>query len=211
MAATHTETVLAVLRLPSVLPLFLASCVARLPMGAFGLLLVLHTKDLTGSYGQGGVAAGVFTLCVAISTPVLARVGDKHGQWLVLRAGAIIAAAAMTVLALLPSGAPLGVLLAASALAGVAQPPTGACMRALWPVLVDDPARRHAAYALESVILEVVYMFGPVVIVAGIGSWSLEAALLFCAGCELVGNLAFSFHPASRGWRPESERAAGAL
>ena len=41
-----------VLRAPGALSLFLASCVARLPMGALGLLLVLHTQELTG-YGGG--------------------------------------------------------------------------------------------------------------------------------------------------------------
>ena len=30
-----------------------------------------------------------------------------------------------------------------------AQPPVGACMRALWPVLLDSPDRRHAAYSME--------------------------------------------------------------
>jgi MFS family permease len=202
---------LAVLRLPGVLPLFVASCVARLPMGALGLLLVLHTKDLTGSYGRGGVAAGVYALSIGLSSPALARFVDRRGQAAVLRVGGVVTAAAITVLALLPEGAPLGAILAASAVAGIAQPPTGACMRALWPVLVRDPAQRHAAYALESVILEVVYMFGPVVIVAGIGSWSVEAAVLLCGACELVGNFAFSFRGASRGWRPAGDRAADAL
>jgi hypothetical protein len=84
-------------------------------------------------------------------------------------------------------------------------------MRALWPVLVKNPEQRHAAYALESVILEIVYMFGPVVIVAGIASWSVEGALFVCAGCELAGNFAFSFQRASRSWRPAGDRAAGVL
>jgi MFS family permease len=197
--------------MPSVFPLFLASCVARLPMGALGLLLVLDTKDLTGSYGRGGVAAGVFALSLGLSSPALARVVDRRGQTAVLRAGAVLAAAAVVVLALLPSGAPFGAVLAAGAIAGLAQPPIGACMRALWPVLVKDPERRHAAYSLESVLLEVVYMFGPVVIVAGVGSWSIRAALLACAGCELAGNFAFSFHRVSREWRPDGERGHGAL
>src|SRR4051812_8627847 len=72
--SAHTGLVLAVLRVPGALPLFLASCVARLPMGAAGLLLVLHTKDLTGSYGRGGVAAGVFALSAGLSSPTLARI-----------------------------------------------------------------------------------------------------------------------------------------
>jgi hypothetical protein len=84
-------------------------------------------------------------------------------------------------------------------------------MRALWPALVQDPEQRHAAYSLESVILEVVYMFGPVVIVAGIGSWSIKAAILLCALCELVGNLVFSFQPVSRGWRPAGDRSRDVL
>ena len=43
-------------------------------------------------------------------------------------------------------------------------------MRALWPTLLATADRRHAAYALEGVALEVVYICGPVVIVAGVGS-----------------------------------------
>jgi hypothetical protein len=53
-----------------------------------------------------------------------------------------------------------------------------------------------------------------VAIVAGIGSWSITAALLACAAFLLAGDLAFSAHRASRGWRPHPERApnlAGAL
>ena len=39
-------------------------------------------------------------------------------------------------------------------------------------VLAPDADTRHAAYALEGVAIEVVYIGGPVVIVGGIGSWS---------------------------------------
>src|SRR6478672_10588129 len=63
-----------VLRTPGVLSLFVASCVARLPMGAIGLLLVLHTQALTGSYAAGGLAAGAYALALGLSNPVLGRV-----------------------------------------------------------------------------------------------------------------------------------------
>ena len=39
-------------------------------------------------------------------------------------------------------------------------------------------------------------------IVGGIGAWSLNAGLLACAVAVLAGDLLFSLHPASRGWRP---------
>ena len=196
-----------VLRTPGALSLFAASCVARLPMGALGLLLVLHTEQLTGSYAHGGLAAGAYALALGISNPALARVVDRRGQTAVLRAGAPVAAAGLVVVALLPAGAPPAAIVACAIAAGLTQPPIGACMRALWPELLDTPDRRHAAYALEGAALEAVYICGPVAIVAGIGSWSMTAALLACAGFLLAGDLAFSAHPASRGWRPHPERA----
>src|SRR4051794_25552724 len=162
-----------VLRTPGVLPLFLASCVARLPMGALGLLFVLHTQALTGSYARGGIVAGAYTLALGISNPLLARIADRRGQTVVLLGGAPVAAGAIAAAAV----APTGWLVVCAALAGAAQPPVGACMRALWPVLLRDSDARHAAYATEGVLMEVVYICGPLAIVAGIGAWSLTAAL----------------------------------
>jgi MFS family permease len=194
-----------VLRAPGALSLFLASCVARLPMGALGLLLVLHTQQITGSYAKGGLASGAYAIALGISNPALARVVDRSGQTLILRVGAPLAAAAIVVLAILPDGAPLAAIVACAAVAGASQPPVGACMRALWPVLLDTPDRRHAAYSMEGALLEVVYICGPVLIVAGIGSWSTSAAMLACATVLLVGDLAFAAHPISRAWRPHAD------
>jgi MFS family permease len=196
-----------VLRAPGALSLFVASCVARLPMGALGLLLVLHTQELTGSYAKGGLASGAYAIALGISNPALARVVDRRGQTLVLRLGAPLAAGAIVVLATLPDGAPLGAILAAAAVAGAAQPPVGACMRALWPVLLDGPDRRHAAYSMEGALLELVYICGPVVIVAGIGSWSIRIAMAACAAFLLVGDLTFAANRVSRAWRPHPETA----
>jgi MFS family permease len=196
----------AVLRTPRVLSLFVASCVARLPMGALGLLLVLHTQQLTGSYAKGGLASGAYAIALGVSNPALARLVDRRGQTLVLRLGAPLAATAIVILALLPDGAPLGAILAAAAAAGAFQPPVGACMRALWPILLHDPDDRHAAYSLEGALLEIVYICGPLAIVAGIGSWSTAAAMGACAAFLIVGDLSFSAHPVSRAWRPHAER-----
>ena len=108
-------------------------------MGAIGLLLVLHTQALTGSYAAGGLAAGAYALALGLSNPVLGRVADRRGQTLLLRAGAPVAAAAIVAVALLPAGAPQGAIVACAVVAGLAQPPVGACMRALWPTLLPRP------------------------------------------------------------------------
>jgi hypothetical protein len=52
-------------------------------------------------------------------------------------------------------------------------------------------------------------MAGPVLIVGGIGSFSLRAALLFCGVTVLAGNVAFSLRRPSREWRPEHGAAPG--
>src|SRR4051812_50050513 len=90
----YLEPVIGVLRSPGVLPLFLASCVARLPMGALGLLLVLHTHDLTGSYARGGPASGVYLAALGVSGPALARLVDRPGQTPGPCVGGVVGAAA---------------------------------------------------------------------------------------------------------------------
>ena len=180
-------------------------------MGALGLLYVLHTRDLTGSYGKGGLAAGVFAVGSGVTMPVLARVIDKRGQTGVLRIGSVVCAAAMIAFGLAPRDVPFGVVLALGFVSGAAAPPIGACMRGLWSELFEDAKRRHAAYSLEGALLEVVYITGPVAIVAGIGSWSLRAAIVVCGLCVVTGDFAFSMHPCSREWRPHEDRVRGIL
>lgn len=204
----------AVLRLPGVLPVFLSACVARLPMGALSLLAILRVHEITGSFASGGLVAAAYTLALGFSNPALARLVDRTGQTWVLRIGAVVCASAIATFALLPDGAPLGALIACAAIGGAAQPPVGACMRSLWPKLAPTADLRHAAYALEGVTMEIIYICGPVAIVGGIGSWSITAALLACSAAVLIGDLAFSAQRSSREWRPpeHAERhLAGAL
>jgi MFS transporter len=193
--------VLAVLRLPGVRSLFACSCLGRLSMGALGLLMILQTHELTGSFASGGLVAASYTIALGASNPALARAVDRAGQTLVLRTGAVVSASAMAAFATV-GDVPVPALMGIAAVAGAAQPPIGACMRSLWPVLAPDADLRHAAYALEGAAGEIIYILGPVVIVGVIGAWSLEAALLTCSATVLVGDWLFSFHPASRGWRP---------
>jgi predicted MFS family arabinose efflux permease len=161
-------------------------------MGALGLLLILHVRDVTGTYAAGGAVAAAYALSLGVSNPLLARLVDRRGPRRVLLTGAPVAAAAIGAQALLPDGTPLAGRIALAALAGGAQPPVGATRRRLWNVLVEDPELRHRAYATEAALLEVVYLLGPVAIVGGIGAWSVTAGLAVCALCILAGDLAFA-------------------
>src|SRR4051794_29983032 len=166
-----------VLSVPGVARVFCTSMLGRIPAGALGLLMVLRVRELGGGYADGGLLAGALSLGMGTAAPFVGRVVDARGQTRVLAVSATTCAAALAALALVPAGTALPVLLALAAVAGAAHPPLGACLRALWPVLLPDAARRHAAFALEATALEVSYILGPLVLVGAIATQSAALAL----------------------------------
>jgi predicted MFS family arabinose efflux permease len=198
------------LRVPGFARLFAASLAGRLPASALGLILILRTRELTGSFAAGGAVAGAYALANGVTAPVLGRLVDRRGQARVLVPGAIASAAAMVAFALLPRGTGVAAPIACAAVAGAAFPPLGPCLRTLWPALLgDDPARTHAAFALEAAAIEATYIAGPVLIAGAIGAWSTAAATLVCAALLLAGTGAFAAHAASRAWRPAPAHRSG--
>lgn len=198
---------------PGVLRVFLASVVGRLPMGGVALVLILRTREMTGSYAAGGLVAGANALAHGIGGPVLGRIVDRRGQTGALVVSGAVHGAALIAFALLPHGTPLGLAMACAAVAGFAFPPLSPCLRALWGTQIADPQRRHAAYSFESAAFEMVYIAGPLVFVGLIGAASLPAAAAACGLVAAVGTWLFATAPASREWRPgdRSSDRAGAL
>ena len=98
-----------------------------------------------------------------------------------LLGGTAVCSLAFLVFALLKPGASLAAILPCAIVSGAAMPPVGACLRTLWPDLLGDPAKVHAAFALESALLETTYIAGPVLIAGAIGAWSTAASAVACA------------------------------
>jgi predicted MFS family arabinose efflux permease len=198
------RAVSAVLRHPGVLRLLVLNVLARIPLAGSGVVLVVHVHALTGSYAVAGVVAAANGLATAACAPALGGLVDRRGQTAVLCGSALLCAGALVVLALLPHGAPVVLLVALAALAGAMFPPLGACLRTLWPhVLEGDRAAVQAAFALEAAVLELTYISGPLgfLTLAALTSTGLAIAAL---GITLAaGTLAFALQPASRSWRPE--------
>jgi len=215
-AVTHQRVALgSLLAVPGFARLFVASMAGRLPASALGLVLILRTRELTGSYAAGGAVAAAWALANGTTAPVLGRLIDRRGQGPVLAPAALVSAAAMVAFALLPAGTPVAPAIACAAVAGAAFPPLGPCLRTLWPALLgDDAGRTHAAFSLEAAAMEATYIVGPVVIAGALGAWSTVAATLACAALLLAGVAMFASHAASRAWRPEARvgvTRAGAL
>jgi predicted MFS family arabinose efflux permease len=196
-----------------VLRLFCIAIVARTPYAATGLLLIVRTKELTGSYAASGLVAGAASVALALVSPAVGRLVDRNGQTTVLRVAVVLNASALTAFGLLPHGTPLGLLVGCAALSGAATPPIGACLRTLYPTLVAGE-RLHRMFAIESATLEVTYILGPLLMLAIASLAGTGTALVISAAALGGGTLVFSATRESRAWRaPPSgvARRGGAL
>jgi len=93
----------------------------------------------------------------------------------------------------------------------LATPPLGACLRALFPDLVEDPGALRTAYAAEASAVELTWIAGPP-LALGLGAvWSTGTVLAAAGLVLLIATAAFAAQPSSRRWRPapNGERSQG--
>ena len=195
----------AVLRLPHVAPLLVASMLARLPYGVYALAAILYLAEARDSYAVAGLVDGAFAIGAAVGAPAQSRWIDRLGQRRVLLPAALLDAVATGLLiGLTEGGAPTLALVACGLAGGFAVPSIGGALRALWPGLLR---RREdlmpTAFALDSVAVEVLFTVGPLLAAVVIAIASPVSALVLCAACSLLGTIAFVGRPPSRDWRPE--------
>jgi MFS family permease len=199
---------------PGASALLITSIVARLPLAMFSIALLVHTQRMTGSFAVAGLVSGAYAIGGAASAPLLGGLVDRGGQTRVLVSGATVTALALVIAGLLPAGSPPVLLVALSAVTGLASPPLAACVRTLLPAIVPGPDDLPVLFAFESTVLELTFIAGPP-LALGLGTlWSTGAALVLCGVVLLGGTLAFAAQPASRRWRPvhsQPRQRGGAL
>ena len=138
-----------------------AGWLARLPMPILGLGAVLLVAGETGSYALAGGVAGALALAGSLVSPLWARAMDRRGQGVVLpwaMTGYLVFGLAFVVAVV--AGAPRWSWFLLAALTGASGPNIGSLVRARWAHALDA-RRRQTAFALESVIDEVVFVIGP--------------------------------------------------
>jgi MFS family permease len=160
--------------------------VARLPMSMLGISIVLAVSAESGSYGRAGLVAAAALLAQAAVAPFQARIADQFGQGRMLRPVLAMHGLSLALFIALLDNGPLAGLLLTASLAGATLPSFGAMVRARWARLYSGSPLLHTAYALESVLDEVVFVVGPVI--ATVLATSLHPASgLACALLLTVG------------------------
>jgi MFS family permease len=189
------------LRAPQALPLMAAGTVARFPVGINGLAIILFGREHTGSYATAGAIAAAFALALGLSSPFLGRLIDRLGVAVVMPPLAVAHAAALIALVILGEiDAPPVALGGAALVAGLCLPPLGAVVRSLWPRILEDvdPGLLPTALAVEGIVIELIFVVGPLLTGLIVAVASPSAALLLSAGLVVVGTALFLARPIVR-------------
>jgi predicted MFS family arabinose efflux permease len=150
---------------PGALQFSAAGFLGRLQISMFGLGTVLLISSLYGRYGLAGAVAATGAVGYALVSPLVAGLADRFGQRVVLGPLMLVFAVAVATLIVgAQARAPAWVLLVASGLAGAATPQLGSMVRARWSTLLAGSPLLHAAFSLESVADEVIFVAGPVLV-----------------------------------------------
>ena len=181
-----------------------ASVLGRLPIGITGLAILLLTQYTTGSFARGGLVAGCYVAGLAIIAPLLGRLIDLYGPRTMLLVCAFCFPASLAALvAALEYPAPAWVAFSLAVATGASFPPIGVCMRTFFKQRLSDDALLSAAYSLESVLIETIFIIGPVLVALFVALASPAAAVLFAAACGCAGTLLFQRSRALVEWRIE--------
>ncbi len=178
---------------PGALAFSSAALLARLPISMLGLGIVLLVSAVTGSYAVAGSVSAVFLIANALLTIPQGRLLDQWGQGRVLGLAVSVHTAALLLLVVaVQAGWPLGVVYAAAALGGATLPAVGPAVRTRWSHRLERPSDVQTAYALESVLDEVVFIVGPILVTVLATGWRSWSGLVAAAGVGLVGTLVFA-------------------
>jgi len=192
--------------------LWLASVLGRLPIGMCGLAILLLVQAARGSFASAGVVTGAYVAGLALLAPVQGRLIDRQGPRTVLLVCALLFPASLValVLAVVLRVEP-ALPLALAAAAGATFPPITVCMRTFLRQRFTEDALLASAYSLDSVVIEVMFIAGPMLVALLVAAATPAAGVVCAAGCGLIGTLLFARSRALRDWRIEERNVHGSL
>ncbi|GAA2278997.1 MFS transporter [Nonomuraea roseoviolacea subsp. roseoviolacea] len=166
------------LRLPGVRTLLLVGLLARVPSTATGMALTLHVVEgMRLGFGQAGLVTMASTVGMAVGSPLSGRFVDRHG----LRPVLAVTTGAQAAFWACAWALPFPALVAAAALAGLLALPVFSVIRQCLTALVP-PEQRRMGFSLDSMIVELSYMTGPALAVAGVTTLGSGPTMAVIAG-----------------------------
>jgi MFS family permease len=158
-----------------------------------GLGSVLLIASETGSYAFGGAVAAVGAVTTAVAGPLIGRLADGHGQRRVLLPVVVVFVAAGVVFLLaVREDWPRWLVFLGAGLGGACIPPVASMIRVRWTHLLRGTHRLPAALAMESVVDELVFIVGPVLVTFLSTAGHATSGVVTAFGLAAVGSLLFA-------------------
>jgi MFS family permease len=152
-------------RLPGVARLLSIALVTRMSIGMMSLSMLMHLRELSGSFAFAGAMVGTYLIAMAATAPIQGRLIDRYGPRGVLIATGTVHPAALGLLLFAPRlHLPLAAIAPLTMLAGAFVTPISVLTRTLWRHRFEDPERRRTAFALDTAMIEINFTIGPALI-----------------------------------------------
>ncbi|TLQ39269.1 MFS transporter [Streptomyces marianii] len=191
-----------VLATPYVTRLLAGAVIGHLPVAMAPLAILVAVRADGGTLSLAGALAAVYGLAAAIGQPLWGRLLDRRGHYLAIGVTAVVSAAAFAALAFLHPAQYPGPAAVVAAVAGLCTPPLEAALRVLWPHVVHSPHERRAALALDACAQELVFIGGPLLVLALHTLTGTTLVLIATAAIVLAGCALFLTTPPTRTWKP---------
>jgi MFS family permease len=175
-----------------------AGFVARMPISMLGLGMVLLLVAHGGRYGRAGAISAVFAIVNALAAPAIARLVDQLGQRRVLVPTVLLHGVWLgAFIVLATKEAATWTLVVTVSLAGVFEPSVGSLVRARWGHLLGSGPRLLTAYSFESILDEVIFILGPLLVAVLATQIAAPAGLIAALALLLIGTFALTAQRAS--------------
>jgi MFS family permease len=140
----------------------LAGLIARFPISMYGLGAVLLVQSRTGSYFKAGVLSAAFAISAAVGGPITSRLVDRLGQnkLIPIQLSLHVSTLLITIF-LIIQDVNLILVLLLGVISGATVPTIGPFIRARWKKATKNKQQENTAFAIESVLDEVIFIFGP--------------------------------------------------
>ncbi|MFI9311068.1 MFS transporter [Streptomyces triculaminicus] len=191
-----------VLTTPHVGRLLVGAVTGHLPVAMAPPALLLAVRADHGTLALAGLLAAIFGLTAAFGQPLWGRCLDRRGHTLTLAVTAVASSTTFAVLATIHTPTHPWTAAVLTAIAGLTTPPLEAALRVLWPHVLRHDAQRRAALALDASAQEVVFIAGPLLVLALEAITGPRTVLTATAVIGLAGTALFATTPPARTWQP---------
>lgn len=193
------------LRLPDMPAMIAAAWLTRLPIGMNALAILLFMRENLGNFQVAGSVVGIFFVAMALAAPIQGRLIDRIGPRLPLIVTGVMHPALMIALFVATIySAGVAVLMVIAAAAGAFASPVTILTRTTWRHRFSDEVNRKMAYSIDSIMIEVNFTVGPLLVATITAASSARFALATVIAISCATVAIFFASPILKYWKQEA-------